>query len=126
MIAVGIDLVEIVRISESITRNKNFVARFFGEDEQVLFSTRGMQQGYIQTVAANFAAKEAFSKALGTGIVGFALKDVEILRDERGAPFFKLSNRALEMVLKRNGVLSVSLSHTDNYATAVVILESNL
>lgn len=124
MIAVGTDLVEIARIAKSIEKNKNFVARFFGEEEQALFSTRGVQSGFIQTVAANFAAKEAFSKALGTGIVGFSLRDVQILRDKRGAPFFLLSNKALELVSRRNGVLSVSLSHTDNYATAVVILES--
>ena len=46
-----------------------------------------------ETVAGNFAAKEAFSKALGTGISGFALKDVEVLRDEHGKPYIELENR---------------------------------
>ncbi|MFZ2539273.1 MAG: holo-ACP synthase [Oscillospiraceae bacterium] len=117
----GIDLVEIDRIRNSIQRDANFLMRYFGNEEIKLFSTKNA----TERIAANFAAKEAFSKALGTGIVGFSLKEVETLRDENGAPFLHLSGKAKEIAEKRQLQFSVSLSHTKDYATAIVIGYTN-
>lgn len=73
------------------------------------------------TIAASFAAKEAFSKALGTGIRGFALAEVSVLRDSLGAPYFALSGRAARLAEERGLRFSVSLSHTEDLAAAFVV-----
>lgn len=99
-------------------KNPRFIARVFSREEIALFESRGMNP---QTVAANWAAKEAFAKAMGTGIRGFSLCEVSVLRDSLGAPFFKLSGGALRAAQKRNLLFSVSLSHTDDLALAFVI-----
>ena len=74
-----------------------------------------------ETMAANFAAKEAFAKALGTGVRGFALGEVAVLRDSLGAPYFALSGRAKELAEGRGPAFSVSLTHTDELAAAFVV-----
>ncbi len=94
------------------------MARVFSREEISLFESRGMNP---QTVAANWAAKEAFSKAMGTGIRGFALCEIAVLRDSLGAPYFKLSGRAFAAAEQRNLLFSVSLSHTDELALAFVV-----
>lgn len=117
----GIDLVEISRIEKSINKNINFISRFFGENEILLFN----QTNKIETIAANFAAKEAFSKVLKTGIKDFKLIEVEILRDEFGAPYLLLSGNAKRIANIMGLTFSVSISHTKKYATAIVIGYSN-
>lgn len=120
MISVGTDLVEISRIKQSL-ENPRFMTRVFGVSEQALFQCpRGAERA-----AANFAAKEAFGKALGTGIRGFSLREVETLRDASGAPYLLLSGRAREIAEQRGLRLSVSLTHTREYAQAVVIACDN-
>ncbi len=120
-ITTGIDLVSVDRIKQTIEKNERFMARFFGVDEQLFFESKKNEQNRVESVAANFAAKEAFSKAIGTGIRNFELNEVQILRDELGAPYFALSGKAKSICDERGLQLSVSLSHTDQYATAVVI-----
>lgn len=73
------------------------------------------------TIAANFAAKEAFSKALGTGVRGFSLAEVSVLRDHLGAPYFAFSGEAEKQVRERGLQFSVSLTHTDELAAAFVV-----
>lgn len=115
----GIDLVEVERIEESLSHER-FVQRVYSEKEQaLLLSKQGRSKA--QTAAANFAAKEAFSKSLGTGVIGFSLNEVSILRDEKGCPFIELAGKALEIAKRENFRFSVSLSHTDKQATAIVI-----
>ena len=116
IINTGIDIEEISRF-EHLLEKPRFLNKYFGEDELKLFISKRMKP---QTIAANFCAKEAFSKALGTGIRGFSLKDVQLLRDDMGCPFFKLSDKALDLCKDRK--ISVSVSHTSQYATAVVIM----
>ncbi|MEG0691838.1 MAG: holo-ACP synthase [Oscillospiraceae bacterium] len=117
----GIDLVEVDRIRNSVQKDANFLVRFFGEEERKLFHTSNASE----RIAANFAAKEAFSKALGTGIVGFSLKEVQALRDENGAPYLYLSGKAKEIAKTKQLSFSISLSHTAEYATAIVIGYTN-
>ena len=114
---VGIDLVEIARIARSLA-NPRFLLRCFSEEERAMFARRGTPP---QTVAANFAAKEAFGKALGSGIRGFALGEVAVLRDGAGAPYLALFGAARQLAEARGLAFSVSLTHTDTTAAAVVL-----
>lgn len=123
MINTGIDLVSIERINDILTKNPRFITRFFGNEEQILFESKSTNEGKVQTIAGNFSAKEAFSKALGTGIVGFSLDEVQVLRNEFGAPYIELNGNAKIIIEKLNARISVSISHTDEYATAIVLLE---
>ena len=72
-------------------------------------------------MAACFAAKEAFAKALGTGVRGFSLNEVSVAHDEWGAPFLRLSGSALAIAEEKNLSFSLSLTHTDGMAGAVVV-----
>lgn len=113
----GIDMVEINRIKKSVENNSNFLIRFFGEDELKLFNTNNK----YERIAGNFAGKEAFSKSIGTGIVGFSLNEVQVLRNELNAPYLKFSGNALKIVEERNFNFSISISHTNENAIAIVI-----
>lgn len=113
----GIDLLEIKRMEQSL-RHPRFYTRVFSDAERTMFEQKKAKP---QTIAANFCAKEAFSKALGTGIRGFALTDISVLRDSLGAPYFEFDGRAKEIVKQRNLTFSVSLTHTEEYAAAFVV-----
>ena len=117
MISAGIDLIEVERIKKSM-KNPRFLSEVFSEEERVFFQGRKMSP---QTVAANFCCKEAFAKALGTGIRGFSLSEISVLRDAAGAPYFTFSGRCRELVEQRGMTFTVSISHTKEYATAVVV-----
>ncbi len=118
MFAIGTDILEVRRIEKSlkIPRFLNFA---FGEEEIEMLK---MKKFCPMSVAANFCAKEAFFKALGTGIRKFGLKNVQTLRDELGKPYFKFSGKILDEVQKNKYKFSVSLSHSENYAIATVLL----
>lgn len=115
---IGCDLCAIDRVADG---GERFSVRYFTEAEQKLF---GEKKNKPQTVAANFAAKEAFSKALGTGVRDFALTDVEVLRDNLGKPYINLY-RSAEEICKSLGITNifVSISHEGNLAMAYVVLE---
>jgi holo-[acyl-carrier-protein] synthase len=117
MLLAGIDLVEIKRIKESM-ENPRFCRRVLGPAEYAQLEMRGFP---VQSVAASFSAKEAFSKAIGTGLRGFSLTEVELLRAENGRPDLKLSGSALEIARERGLTFSVSVTHTREYAAAVVV-----
>ena len=115
---VGIDTVEIKRIEALIKSKERFVERVFSLKEQQEFSKRNNKP---QHIAAAFSAKEAFSKALGTGISGFDLNEVSLLHKENGKPYLEFSGKAHEIVEKNNLSFDVSITHTDKIATAIVI-----
>ncbi len=116
----GIDIVEIARIEKAMQK-PNFLQHVFSEDEIAYFQSKKLAP---QSVAANYAGKEAFSKALGTGVRGFSLREVEILRDDLGKPCISLSGEAKKMADQRQITgLFVSLSHDGAYAVAQVIAE---
>ncbi|WHH61748.1 holo-ACP synthase [Petroclostridium sp. X23] len=121
IVGIGIDIVEIDRISRAIMKNSAFVQRFFTENEQDYFKERNNR---YEVIAGNFAAKEAFSKALGTGIRNFTLKDVEVLRDPVGKPYINLFNNAFAVMQELEiSKIHVSISHCRQYAAANVIAE---
>jgi len=119
MLLVGIDLIEINRIKKSMN-NPRFCSRVLGSTEYSQLEMRGFS---AQSVAASFSAKEAFSKAIGTGLSGVLLGEVELLRGIDGKPWLKLSGSALKIAQQRKLEFSVSVTHTKEYAAVVVIGE---
>ena len=117
---VGIDIIEIDRIARSI-KNPKFLSRIFSPSELKYFSQKCFNPS---TIAGNFCVKEAFSKAMGTGIRGFSFNEISVLRDYMGTPYISLSGKAKELLKsKTNGNnLTVSISHSKNMSTAIVIL----
>lgn len=113
---IGIDIVEIGRIKNALKNNDNFLKKLFTEKEIELFKEKGYAP---ETIAGNFAAKEAISKSLGLGIRGYDLKNIEILRDKLGKPIVKTHNN-LEKICENYNVLEikVSISHGKDYAVA--------
>lgn len=115
---VGCDIVEIERFEKI---DKRFFEKYFTQKERELFEKKKYAP---QTVAANFAAKEAFSKALGTGVIGFSLCEVEALRDELGKPYINVYGKAEELCKKLGiGKIFISLSHSREMAMAYVVAE---
>ena len=120
IIGLGTDIIEIERIKKAVAK-KNFRDNVFTENEQSYCESRGKNSA--ASYAARFAAKEAFFKALGTGIVT-RLTDVEIINDEQGAPKIFLRGKA-KTLSESKGVkkIFVSLSHSREFATATCIIE---
>lgn len=120
----GIDLVEIVRIRRLLEGNDKQRDEIFSTLE-VEYCLKRKKNAY-QHFAARFAAKEAFLKALGTGIqTKFKLKDIEVVNDGSGKPEIHLHGKVKEAA-ESKGVreIQVSLSHSSEYAVANVILIS--
>lgn len=118
---IGIDICEIDHIQKNLDSPK-FIERFFNINEIKDFSSEDLRN---QHYAARFAAKEAFAKALGTGVKGFELKDVYVVNDEQGKPFIKLENNALDIMKSKctDFKINLSLSHEKNFAAAFVVIE---
>ncbi|MDU5493151.1 MAG: holo-ACP synthase [Clostridium perfringens] len=125
IIGIGVDIIEIERVRQAIQNNKNFLSKLFTEREVDYFISRKMNS---EVIAGNFAAKEAISKALGTGIRGFSFKDIEILRNELGKPEVILHNGANlignKLVGNNNSLrVHLSISHNNSSAIAYSVLE---
>ncbi|MGL5617309.1 MAG: holo-ACP synthase [Sarcina sp.] len=125
IIGTGIDIIEIGRIKRAIERTNGFLERNFSKEERNFFESKGYK---VESIAGSFSAKEAFSKAIGTGFRGFSLIDIEILRDDLGKPYVKYNEKVFKVLeAKKYGDLKVhlSISHNRENAIANVILESN-
>ncbi len=120
IVGIGVDCTSVSRLAASIQR-AHFVQRVFGPAEQALLESRGSRAA--QTAAANFAAKEAFLKAVGTGLGGFDLADVQAVRRESGAPEYHFSGSAAEYMEKQGLRAHLSLTHEGDLATAFCVLE---
>lgn len=121
IVGIGNDIIEINRIEDAVHK-PGFLERYFTASEIELFNKRKMN---VSTIAGNFAAKEAVSKVLGTGIRGFALTDIEVLRDELGKPFVNLYREAASLAEQLSITqLHVSISHSKEYATAFALGEN--
>ena len=112
---VGIDMIEVSRIAKSI-QSQRFLQRVYSPDEIELIKSKKI----AQTAAGRFCVKEAFSKALGTGVRDFELYEVSTLNDELGKPYITVSGNAKKLLDGRK--TSVSITHTAEYASAVVII----
>jgi holo-[acyl-carrier protein] synthase len=118
---IGIDAVRISRL-EKWAADPALLERFFAAEEIALCRKRGASM--LRSLAARFAAKEAFGKALGTGLAGFALTDI-IVRGEAGQqPVLELSGKARELMREKGAETAhISLTHEADMAIAVIVLE---
>lgn len=121
IIGIGTDIIEIERIEKVINRTNSFIKRSFTNNEIEYFKSKGLKGNVI---AGNFAAKEAISKAIGTGFRGFGLKDIEVLRDELGKPIVKLSDKIYELLDVKEFNIHISISHSRENAVAYAVMEA--
>lgn len=119
---IGTDITEVKRFEKWI-QNPDMLNRFFNPNEMM---EGGSLKANLEHYAVRFAAKEAFSKAIGTGILGFDLKDVYITKDSNGKPFINVQGNAEKLLKEKCGNYSihVTLSHEKEYAVAFVIIET--
>jgi holo-[acyl-carrier protein] synthase len=121
---IGIDTVDIARFRRFLDEdNQAIIARLFNQEERDRCSTR---KDAASCYAARFAAKEAFLKALGSGLRdGISWHDMKIVNDDYGKPELLLSGRARELFEKQgSGTVFLSLSHDGGQAVAMVVLEA--
>jgi len=115
--SVGVDIVEIERVESAIKRGgERFLSRIYTETELRTCRDR------VSSLASRFAAKEAVMKVLGTGGIGIAWREIEIITGDDGRPSVRLYGQALNKATKLNlKEVSVSLSDSKEYAIAVAI-----
>jgi holo-[acyl-carrier protein] synthase len=123
IISTGIDIVEVYRIAETMTRTPRFGERVFTDSERAYCDSKGAAAA--QSYAGRFAAKEAFLKALQTGWRGkITWHDIEILSDEQGVPTLHVSGEASTLFSDSGATrMHLSISHTSEHAVAQVIFE---
>jgi holo-[acyl-carrier protein] synthase len=124
ILGVGIDIIEVARIRSSYERfGERFVNRILLPNEIAYCLSHKVPAPFL---AARFAAKEAISKAFGTGIgAQLGWQDMEVGRKESGEPFVILHEGGKKLLEERKArVVLISLSHTQEHAAAVAILES--
>ena len=122
LVGVGIDLVDVDRLAAAMRRRPGLAERVFTDRERATTAT-GTRAS--ERLAARFAAKEATMKALGVGLGAFALRDVEVVVSDAGAPSLVLAGGALAVAEGRGaGTLHLSITHTAGSAAAVVVAES--
>lgn len=117
IIGIGTDIVEVKRVEDACKR-ESFLRGCYTEQEQNLFGNSPAK------LAGNFAVKEAVSKVFGTGLRGFTLRDLEVLRDEQGKPYVCLYGAAKKKA-EELGIahIHVSISNTSELAIAMVVGE---
>ena len=123
---IGVDLVRVDRLARVLERyGERFLKRIF-TDREIAYCQGRAKQGIYQ-FAQRFAAKEAFSKALGVGLRegGIRWREVEVLPDPRGKPVMQVTGRAARLC-QEMGIrgLHLSLTDEDNFAVATVVLET--
>jgi len=122
IVGIGIDVVQIHRL-EKWARDSSLLERFFDARELDVVRERG--QGMVRSLAARFAAKEAFCKALGTGLAGIVLKDIMVLNRKDEKPRLHLEGSALNALKAAGaGQTHLSLTHDGDTAVAMVVLEA--
>lgn len=121
IIGVGIDMIEVDRVIAKIDKDKGFKEMVFSRAEIDFCESKRRAEDY----AARFAAKEAFLKATGLGLLlGHELSEVEVVNDTNGKPFLNLTGN-FKTKAEENGwnKIHLSLSHLQQVACAVVIIE---
>ena len=120
IIGIGVDIVKVDRITKNL-ENKRFLDKIYTVNEQKYLEKRNFSP---QTAAGIFAAKEAVSKALGTGISGFNIIDIEVVKDKNDKPLIILYNDA-EKISKEKGIdkINISITHEKEYAVAFAVAD---
>lgn len=117
---VGIDIIEIYRINKILLNNREkFLKRILSNNEIEYISNNNFM---VNTIAGNFAAKEAVLKALGIGLRNMKITDIEVLRDNLGKPYVVLKNSA-KAIAKEKDIkeILISISHSKEHAIAQAI-----
>ena len=120
---IGTDIVEIKRI-KTMTSLDKFASKILSHNEKEFYDSLTNQKQIVY-ISKQFAAKEAIAKAIGTGIRNDThFKNIEVLRDKNGAPFFNALNK-LEKIISDLGITRthVSLADERDYAIAIAVLE---
>lgn len=121
IIGIGTDIIEIERIENAVKLTNGFLNKLFTENEMKIFESRGFRS---EVIAGNFAAKEAVSKAVGTGFRDFGVKDIEILRDKLGKPLVNLSDKVYDVLGRSDVNIHISISHNRTNAIAYAVMEA--
>lgn len=120
IVGIGNDIIEIERIEKAISK-EGFKNKVYTQRELENIEKRGDR---VETYAGIFSAKEAISKAIGTGVREFSLTDLEILNDDLGKPYVVVSERLDKIIKskKENYQIEISISHSKKYATAIAVI----
>ncbi|CAM2395214.1 holo-ACP synthase [Fusobacterium nucleatum] len=120
IVGIGNDIIEIERIEKAISK-EGFKNKVYTQKELENIEKRGDR---VETYAGIFSAKEAISKAIGTGVREFSLTDLEILNDDLGKPYVAVSEKLDKIIKdkKEDYQIEISISHSKKYATAVAIV----
>ncbi|MBL7766495.1 MAG: holo-ACP synthase [Chitinophagaceae bacterium] len=119
---IGTDIVEIARIAEKLQRSEYFKTHVFSAEE---IGYCEKQKNPAMHFAARWAVKEAYLKAYGLKFIGnHRLPEIETCHNEDGKPFIQLAGKALQEFKEKNFThIHLSISHTEQHATAYVIIE---
>jgi holo-[acyl-carrier protein] synthase len=124
LIGLGVDVVDLDRFAGVLERRARFATRVFTDAERAYCDQAKGPMKRVERYAVRFAAKEAVMKVLGVGLGEFGFHDVEVAREESGAPALALHGKAAAVAAERGAtVWHVSLSHSDVVAIAVVAAE---
>ena len=119
---VGIDTIEVGRVRRFLQKQEGLKEKLFSPAEIEYCESK---KSWARSYAARYAAKEAFLKALGAGLVGqFSLRDIEVIKPKLGQPKLILNGQARRVVRRKKiKRIQVSLSHLKQIAIAIVVLE---
>ena len=125
IIGIGVDIIQNNRI-KNLLKNKKFLGRIYSDRELKLSKQNKNKVAYF---AKRFAAKEAFSKALGTGFrSGLEFKDIEIVNDKVGKPLYVKNKKIIKIVKNKFKIKNfnsfLSISDENDYSTAFTIIQS--
>ena len=125
ILGIGVDMIENKRIGKSI-KNSKFKNRIYTSKE---LAQSSLIKNKISYFSKRFAAKEAFAKAIGTGFrKNLNFKDIEIINDKMGKPYYKITSKITKFVKKKFNVTKfncfLSISDETDYSTAFTIIQS--
>ena len=124
ILGIGVDIIENKRIEKSI-KNRNFIKRIYSSKELIESDKINNKVAFF---SKRFAAKEAFSKAIGTGFrMNLNFKDIEVVNDKMGKPYY-VKNKKITKIIQKNFKIKnfqffLSISDEKNYSTAFVIIQ---
>ena len=120
IVGIGNDIIEIERIEKAISK-EGFKNKVYTQKELENIEKRGNR---TETYAGIFSAKEAISKAIGTGVREFSLTDLEILNDDLGKPYVAVSEKLDKIIKdkKEDYQIEISISHSKKYVIAIAII----
>ena len=120
IVGIGNDIIEIERIEKAISK-EGFKNKIYTQKELENIKKRGDR---VETYAGIFSAKEAISKAIGTGVREFSLTDLEILNDDLGKPYVVVSEKLDKIIKskKEDYQIEISISHSKKYVIAMAII----